>query len=192
VYPALHKQDKLPVLASGEFAFASQLVQDPEPVEVLNFPWPQAEQLPPSGPVYPALHVQDELLGLASGEFAFAAQFWHVSEKSAARAVEYLPATQLTHSALPSDILYLPASQAEQLPPSGPVYPLLHKQDELLGLATGEFAFASQLEQSPEPVTSLYFPCPHGEQLPPSGPVYPVLHLQSEILVAATTETEFA
>ena len=43
---------------------------------------------------------------------------------------EYLPATQLSHAALPVVALYVSAAQAVQLP-AGPVYPALHWHAEL-------------------------------------------------------------
>ncbi len=43
-------------------------------------------------------------------------------------AVEYLPVPQSVHTAEPVLILYFPASQAEHVPPLGPVNPRLQTQ----------------------------------------------------------------
>lgn len=49
----------------------------------------------------------------------------------AADTFEYAPAEQFVHDALPLLFLNLPVIHAEQAPPSGPVYPVLHLQSEI-------------------------------------------------------------
>jgi hypothetical protein len=50
----------------------------------------------------------------------------------AADTFEYAPAEQFVHAALPLLFLNLPVIHAEQAPPSGPVYPVLHLQSEIV------------------------------------------------------------
>lgn len=80
---------------------------------------------PPAGPVIPALQVQAVTAELAIGELEFIGQVSQVIDVTAAVTAEYFPAAQLLHAALPLAILYVPAAHAEQVPPSGPVYPAL-------------------------------------------------------------------
>lgn len=47
--------------------------------------------------------------------------------------VKYVPAEQLVHAALSVLGLYVPALQAVQFPPLGPVYPALHVQLVIAG-----------------------------------------------------------
>ena len=87
----------------------------------------------------------------------------------------------------PATSLNLPASHAWQGPISGPVYPVLHWQDELpadevataeQGLqvdlltapATTEYLPASHLTHSPLPGSSLKVPAGHGAQGEPENP----------------------
>jgi hypothetical protein len=42
---------------------------------------------------------------------------------------ENLPAIQSVHATVPLCVLYFPATHAEHTPPSGPVYPVLQKQE---------------------------------------------------------------
>jgi hypothetical protein len=86
--------------------------------------------------VYPALHLQLTNVPLASGEFEFDGHDVHVEVDE-----EYFPAPQFVHKAFPVAVLYLPASQFAQFPPSGPVDPALHLQLANVPLAAGEFEF---------------------------------------------------
>jgi hypothetical protein len=52
--------------------------------------------------------------------------------------VEYVAIPQSEHAALPVLILYLPATQAEQTPPFGPVKPALQVQSPAAELALYE------------------------------------------------------
>ena len=65
--------------------------------------------------------------------FEFTGHAKHVATDVAPTVAEYVPCPQLVHARVPVVILYLPAVQAEQTPPSGPVYPMLQVQpvDEL-------------------------------------------------------------
>lgn len=54
--PAMQTQEDMALLPSGEMLEAGQDVQALGPVTVLYFPFSQAEQGPPSGPVYPLMH----------------------------------------------------------------------------------------------------------------------------------------
>jgi hypothetical protein len=85
---------------------------------------------------------------------------------------------QSVHSALPICALNVPATQARQGPPSGPVYPLLHTHATLdppdcefagqlehaaidVAPVTIEKVLAEQLVHTAAPITGLYVPGPH-------------------------------
>ncbi len=71
----------------------------------------------------PALHVQLLAAELALGELVPAGQATHVVAFVAPAAVEYVPAPQSVHAALPVIFLCFPATQATHGPASGPVEP---------------------------------------------------------------------
>jgi hypothetical protein len=87
-----------------EYVLALQSVHATLPVTVLNFPATQAVHVPPSGPVEPAGHANEKQSSSASLPTG-----------------EDLPAPQSVQPSLPVPDLYLPASQAEHDPPSGPL-----------------------------------------------------------------------
>jgi hypothetical protein len=65
----------------------------------------------------------------------------HVTQVAASVApvlVEYVPAPQSVHAALPVLNMYLPATQVEQTPPFGPVNPALQVQSPAAELALYE------------------------------------------------------
>jgi hypothetical protein len=64
------------------------------------------------------------------------------------------------------------------VPPSGPVYPVMHLQLVERILALGDCVFTGHAVQRPEPREVLYFEIEHAEHAPPSAPVYPELHTQ--------------
>jgi hypothetical protein len=78
--------------------------------------------------------------------------------------VEYVPAPQSVHAALPLVVLYFPATQAVHGPPSGPVKPALHgivTQAVTDELPVGEVLPAGQFVQTvalTPPVTLEYVP----------------------------------
>ena len=140
--------------------------------------------MPPSGPEKPALQVQ---IVPPAGELEPAKQPRHVDNPEAPTTVEYVPGSHALHSAGPVDSLYLPATHAVQLPPSGPEYPALQVQivlpagelepakqprhvDNPEALTTVEYVPGSHALHSAGPVDSLYLPATHAVQLPPSGP----------------------
>ena len=57
----------------------------------------------------------------------------------AASSVEYVPSGHSEQASDPFVALYLPASHAAQVPPSGPVYPALHLQSVTLSEDGREF-----------------------------------------------------
>jgi hypothetical protein len=67
--------------------------------------------------------------------------------------VEYLPAEHCVHSSVPLLVLNVPAMHATHVPPSGPVYPMLHLQPVTV-LPLTEFECAGQLVQLLDPVCS--------------------------------------
>ena len=66
--------------------------------------------------------VADEL---PAGELEFDGQALHVELAEAPTVVEYVPVPQSVHTADPVDVLYLPATHAVHVPPSGPENPAL-------------------------------------------------------------------
>jgi hypothetical protein len=77
----------------------------------------------------PALHVQLLAAELAFGELELAGHARHVVAFVAPVVVEYVPAAQSVHAALPIAVLYFPGTQAAHGPPSGPVNPALQPTD---------------------------------------------------------------
>ena len=110
-----------------------------------------------------------------------------------------MAAAQSVQIALPVAILYVPATHAEQTPPSGPVNPTLQVHAARAELPSGElelpghvtqaaasvapvvveYVAAAQSAQTALPVPILYLPTTHAEQTPPSAPVYPALQVQA-------------
>lgn len=158
VKPALQTQAATAELVFGEFEFAGharhveasvaptameyvpakQSVHATLPLIVLYFPATQEVHRPPSGPVKPALQTQALTAELAVGELEFAGHVRHVVAIVAPAAVEYVPAPQSAHAALPLAILYFPATHAAHGPPSGPVKPMLQAQALTAALPLGE------------------------------------------------------
>jgi hypothetical protein len=110
-----------------------------------------------------------------------------------------MPAPQSVHAAEPMPLLYVPATHAEQDPPSDPVNPRLQRQlvERMLPMADTEFDEqlaqvedavapvvaenlpAMQSVHTTEPFSALYFPARHDTHVCPSGPVVPALQAQS-------------
>ena len=76
--------------------------------------------------VNPALHIQAAIAELDTTEFEFTGHDTQVETAVAPTATEYEPTSQSVHATLPLIVLYLPATHAEQTPPSGPVLPASH------------------------------------------------------------------
>ena len=149
------------------------------------------------------------MLGL--GELELLGHARHVPSTVACVLVEYFPVPQSVHAALPVLILYLPATQAEQTPPFGPVNPALQVQSPAAELALYEIEFeghvihvveivapvlveyvpAPQSVHAALPVLILYLPATQAEQTPPFGPVNPALQVQSPAAELALYEIEF-
>ncbi len=142
-YPALQAHAVTSELELGAFAFTGhttqvvavvapvvleyvpipQLTHASAPLATLYVPATHGEHGPPPGPAYPALHThaaRDELMLV---DVVSAGQPKHVDAIVAPVDVEYVPAPQLVHAALPLVSLYVPAPHAAHGPPSGPVYP---------------------------------------------------------------------
>jgi hypothetical protein len=111
--------DVAPVVV--EYVPAPQLLHAAEPLASLYVPVAHAEHVSPSGPVKPTLHVQSATAELELGELEPAGHVTQVVAIVAAVVVEYVPAPQSAHAALPVTTLYLPVTQAVHVPPSGPV-----------------------------------------------------------------------
>jgi hypothetical protein len=123
---------------------------------------------------------------LPGGECEFAGQLKQEPTAEAARVVEYVPAPQSRHVEAPVIILYFPASHAAHIPPSGPVYPGLHRQLVRRLLPLGESECSGQLSHtstSAEPKTALYVPAPQSIQLPAAEAPVLVRYLPAPQLV---------
>ena len=136
---------------------------------------------------------------LKPGELELSGHARQVAAAVAAAVPEYVPAPQFSHTTLPLAILYVPATQAEHGPPSGPVYPALHVHAAIAVLTLGEFEFtghvtqvaatvaaavpeyvpAPQFSHTTLPLAILYVPVAQAEHASPSGPVYPALQVQA-------------
>jgi hypothetical protein len=130
-----------------EYVPAPQLVHVALPLAILYVPPPHSKHVPPSGPVDPALQVQAARAELMLGELELSGHVTQVDATVAAAVPEYVPDPQFSHTTLPLAILYVPATQAEHGPPSGPVYPALHVQAATAVLTLGELEFAAHATQ---------------------------------------------
>ena len=106
--------------AVDEYFAAAQSVHAALPVVILYLPVMQAVHEPPSGPVNPTLQVQEARAVLGLGEFELPGHATQVDSSVAPVVGEYFAAAQSVQTALPVAILYLPATQAVHVPPSGP------------------------------------------------------------------------
>jgi len=105
-------------------------------------------QTPPSGPENPALQVQATRTELELGEFEFVGQPKHTDAALALAVVEYVATPQSVHATLPVLVLYLPATQPEHTPPSGPENPALQIQAPTTELDAAEFEFVGQVKHT--------------------------------------------
>jgi len=71
----------------------------------------------------------------------------HVALLAAAVAVLYFPTPHLTHSELPTTVLYDPALHAVQFSPLAPVKPGLQEQSTMASLPSGAFELKGQPRQ---------------------------------------------
>jgi hypothetical protein len=144
------------------------------------------------------LQAQALIAELAFGELEFAGHARHTVAFVAFVIVEYVPAAQSTHAALPVTFLYLPATQATHGPPSGPVEPGLHATEThalTLELPLGEVVPAGHVRQVvillyttttiPEPPLP---PIPKSPNKPLAPPPPPVLSIPLTPLLAPTEE----
>jgi hypothetical protein len=139
--------------AAAEYLPAAHAAHEDEPasenVPLTQVSHPDApttdENLPDShgrqdGPAVPALQpsMQSPEEVLPGAELKPSGQMMHVSADVAAATLEYVPPGQLMHTPDPGSLLYLPATQLTQGPPSKPSYPLLHRQSLAATLPTDE------------------------------------------------------
>ena len=213
VYPALHLQSVMTVLASGESELAGhRLSHGSVPKMLLYVPAEQGSHGPRSGPVYPSLHWH-VLLPTPGFEDETAEHRVHVSLDVAPDAVEYVPTSHSTHAPLPLISLYVPAGHSSQSPPSGPEKPALHLHSPTAELPAGEsdltghsahvsgdvaasvaeYVPASHSWQSVVPFASLYSPTLHAtHSFPSASAVYPALQTQSASSSLPLAESVFA
>ena len=150
-------------LAADEFELSGQRVQVALPFVGLYVPGAQFTHSPPSGPVNPLLQRQFVIsplhagaaafsghivqLALASAAYCPASHISHVALLSSAAVGEYMPTEQFVQSTLPFESLYVPEEQATHSPPSGPVYPMLHRQFVMSPLHAGAAEFSGHIVQ---------------------------------------------
>ena len=79
----------------------------------------------------------------------------HVLSPVAATTAEYVPPAHSTHTPDPFTALCLPAPQASHGPPSGPVYPALHRHICLLVLWAGDMVFSGHVKHRSDVVAAL-------------------------------------
>ena len=186
--------------ATLEYVPARQLVQVTLPVLILYLPATQAEQTSPFGPVNPALQVQSPAAELALYEIEFEGHARHVPSTIACVLVEYVPAPQSVHAALPVLVLYLPATQAMH-EPSGPVYPALQGKLALIQAVApvpevDPAGHAMQFAASVAPATPEYVPATQFthtvEELAPATPEYvPAAQFTHTVEELAPTVVEY-
>jgi len=71
-----------------------------------------ALQLPSLSFRYPGLHIHPVSLSLPLAESVFSGHSWHTSDVSPT-VIEYLPAIQSVHTAVPAELEYFPATHCE-------------------------------------------------------------------------------
>ena len=159
VHPILHMQSiisSLPI-ADTEFERQAWHISETAPTAVEYFPATQSVHAallmlllyfpathdthePPLTPEEPVLQMQSVISSLAITAAEFKGHAWHTSE-AAATAVEYFPATQFVHAALPGLLLYFPAAQTTHEPPLTPEEPVLQMQSVISSLAIADIEF---------------------------------------------------
>jgi len=83
------------------------------------------------------------------------------------------------HNEDPVTFLKVLAKHSEHVPPSCPVNPKLHVQDDAKTAAVGELENGEQSVHAKEPFDTLYLPVAHAMHEVPFAPVYPALQMQS-------------
>jgi hypothetical protein len=139
-----------------------------------------AEHVPQLGPVAPVLPTQLAKRVLPAAEVENAGQAKQAASTVAPSEAEYLQVQQSVHVSGPVVGLYFPTVYAKQVPPLGPVAPLLHRKLAKRVLPAGEVEIVGQAKQAaskatvkpslaqnlpvmksvhaPDPVTVLYLP----------------------------------
>jgi len=158
----------------------------------LNVPAAHAAHCPPSAPVYPMSHVQEVCASDPAGEYECDRHTEQMLSLEALDVVEYLPAPQSVHAALPVAALNLPAAHAAHGPPSDPVQPSRHTQLVRATLPPTELAPSGHAVHAAEPEAFLNVPTGQNVHVCPSPPVAPGLHRQSVCAAEPCDEYEFA
>jgi hypothetical protein len=143
-----------------EYVPAPQSVQFPLPAADLYLPDTHVVHVSPFGPAEPELHVQFVKAELPVGELELDGQVLHFEAQNS---VEYVPAPQSMHGAVPGNALYIPGIHAVQGPPVGPVEPELQVHLVKAELPVGELDFDGQtmhVEFAEAPSAVEYVPAP--------------------------------
>ncbi len=157
-------------------------------------PVAQAVHVPEFMSMKPTLHVQEVTTELGLGELEFAGHAIHVVAIVAPTVVEYVPAPQLVHAALPV-VEYVPGPQSEHAAlPVVEYVPAPHAIHVVATVAPTvvEYVPPPQSVHTTLPVVILYLPATQVVHTPPSGPVDPALHVQAVITELGLGELEFA
>lgn len=148
VYPGLHEHAVTDPLPAGEVEFVGHATHVLASTAAGSLEYVSAAHLvhvvePATLEYDPAVqfvHVVEP----GTLENAPAGQMLHTLALLAAGTFEYVPDRQFVHNALPVLFLNLPVTQAVQAPPSGPVYPVIHLQSEMVfdDVENGAYVFA--------------------------------------------------
>jgi len=103
----------------------------------------------------------------------------------------YFPRAQSTHTADPSEGLYLPSAHPVQLP-LAPVQPGIQAHALMSLLLTGERELAGQGEQAKFPGDGLYVPAAHSAHVSTLERVHPALQAHALMSLLLAGGTEFA
>ena len=127
--------------ANGWYLSSKQLEQDTLPAAVLYFPGMHPVHVCPSLPVYPLLHLQSVAIALPASD----CDGWLVTDRHVVQTLSVLFTDiensltgQLSHNAVPTVVLYFPATHPVHKTPLLPVYPALHMQSVTWSLASGD------------------------------------------------------
>jgi len=194
VYPRLHTQLLCAVDPATDCEFTRHAEQEALPMSDLYVFTAHAEHVPPLGPVVPAAHSP-----------------FTQSSRASLPADELLPTGQSRHVEEPLVVLYLPAAQAEHVPPLSPVNPGLQTQLVSAVDPTADCVLLGQARQvlsATAPVAARYLPAPQSvhvalsvvvlnfpaaqaKHVPPLGPVNPRLQTQLVSTVDPTADCVF-
>jgi len=170
INPGLQSHAVIIVLATNEFVFSGQSVQDPMPGKFLYFPVAHASHaIAVNKAKNPGLHRHNAMSAFPTEEFVFVGHVVH-------------------EGAGPTISLYVPDGHNEHwIPFAFAVDPVLQVHDVISILAVGELVFAGHVEHTPGPAKFLYCPVLHATQFVCNwGAANPFRHKHDAILMLPT------